>query len=253
MNVLLTNDDGINAPGLRALWSALKKAGHTVWAVAPMRQQSGVGQSLTVFDPLRVCEIEDGDFRGTGVHGTPVDCVKLALAELLPHKPDLVMAGINQGQNAGPDIFYSGTVAAAAEAAHAGLPSMAVSHAPHVRTPYMPAVAEHAVALAGRIRWGDIAPHRVINVNYPATDPAMWLGPKICPQSPAVWGNSYSRHQDPRGLPYWWLMGEIDASTVGIHSDRGLLQAGYITMTPLKFEYTDEASLAVLGKMGLEG
>ena len=113
MDVLLTNDDGIRAPGLRAMYAALLEAGHSVHVVAPMRQQSGVGHSLTVFDPLRAMEFEEPGFRGTGIYGTPTDCVKLALGRLLPRKPDMVISGINAGPNVGPDILYSGTVGAA--------------------------------------------------------------------------------------------------------------------------------------------
>lgn len=250
MNVLLTNDDGITAPGLRALYYALRNAGHNVMAVAPMRQQSGVGHSLTVFEPLRTCDISDGSFLGTGVYGTPTDCVKLALAELVPQRPDLVIAGINLGQNVGPDIFYSGTVGAAAEASHDNIPSMAVSHACHEGAPDLDKVAEHAVKLATDIDWHKIPPHRVININYPACNLENAKGPRLCPQSSAVWQNVYSMRHDPRGKPYWWLNGDMDASTIGAESDRGLLLAGYITVTPLKFEYTDHDCLDTLDHMG---
>ena len=128
MDVLLTNDDGIRAPGLRAMYAALREAGHNVRVVAPMRQQSGVGHSLTVFEPLRAMQFEEPDFTGTGVYGTPTDCVKLALGRLLPRRPDMVISGINAGPNVGPDILYSGTVGAATEAAHEELPSLAVSY-----------------------------------------------------------------------------------------------------------------------------
>lgn len=110
MDVLLTNDDGIRAPGLRAMYAALLEAGHSVHVVAPMRQQSGVGHSLTVFDPLRAMEFEEPGFRGTGIYGTPTDCVKLALGRLLPRKPDMVISGINAGAQcgAGHPLFRHG-------------------------------------------------------------------------------------------------------------------------------------------------
>ena len=106
MDVLLTNDDGIRAVGLRALYDALLTRGHTVHVVAPMRQQSGVGHSLTVFEPLRAYPFNQDDFHGLGIYGTPTDCVKLALSMLLEKKPDIVMSGINAGPNVGPDILY---------------------------------------------------------------------------------------------------------------------------------------------------
>lgn len=252
MRVLLTNDDGINAPGLRALYKALKDAGHEVFAVAPMRQQSGVSHCLTVFEPLRACKIADGDFSGTGIYGTPVDCVKLGLGSLIPFDPDLVIAGINQGPNSGPDIFYSGTVAAAAEGSKGGIPAMAVSHGSHEECLELDLVAAHVVALAKKINWNKIPPERVINVNYPPIPLAQTRGMRICRQSPAVWKNVYSERNDPRGEPYWWLTGDIDRNTLGENSDRILLEQGYITLTPLKFEYTDHEAMPILKDMRIE-
>ena len=251
MHVLLTNDDGIMAPGLRALYAALVEAGHTVTAVAPLRQQSGVGHSLTVFEPLRTRAVEEPGFNGTGVHGTPTDCVKLGLGALAPRRPDLVMAGINLGPNVGPDIFYSGTVGAAAEGAHDAVPSMAVSHADHSGRQDLLEHARHAVALAGRIDWSRVAPRRVLNLNYPAGALAEARGLRVCPQSDAVWRNIYERRADPRGEPYWWLTGDVPATSVRAGTDKALLGEGYITLTPLRFEYTDDDALAALSGMDL--
>ena len=165
MRVLLTNDDGIRAEGLRAMYRALREAGHTVHVVAPMHEQSGVGHSLTFFDPLRAHKIEEPDFEGLGLYGTPTDCVKLALGNLLKKRPDMVISGINAGSNVGPDILYSGTVGAATEAAHEDLPSMALSCDAGGGHPDMDAIARHAVELAARIVWKKVAHRRVINVN----------------------------------------------------------------------------------------
>lgn len=250
MHVLLSNDDGIMAPGLRALYAALVEAGHTVTAVAPLRQQSGVGHSLTVFEPLRTRVIEEPGFSGIGVHGTPTDCVKLGLGALSPKRPDLVMAGINLGPNVGPDIFYSGTVGAAAEGAHDGVPSMAISHADHSGRQDLTAHARHAVALAGRIDWQKLPPRRVLNLNYPAGDlPEGEV--RVCPQSDAVWRNIYARREDPRGDPYWWLTGDVPPESIRPGTDKDLLLSGHVTLTPLRFEYTDDAALAALSDMEL--
>lgn len=249
MDVLLTNDDGIRAPGLRALYAALREAGHTVHVVAPMRQQSGVGHSLTVFDPLRAEHIEEGDFAGTGLYGTPTDCVKLALACLLPRRPDLVMSGINAGANVGPDILYSGTVGAATEAAHEALPTLAVSC--DVASPHDDLLpqARHAVALAARIDWSWLAPRRVVNVNYPRCPLHEARGVRVCPQTGAVWKNAYLERKDPRGEPYWWLVGEIPPQTINAGSDKDLLNRGYITVTPLRFDFTDQEGMTALAGM----
>ena len=249
MDVLLTNDDGIRAPGLRALYAALREAGHTVHVVAPMRQQSGVGHSLTVFEPLRAVRVEDGDFTGTGLYGTPTDCVKLGLACLLPRRPGLVMSGINAGANVGPDILYSGTVGAATEAAHEELPTLAVSCDVASDEDDLLPQARHAVALAARIDWARLAPRRVININYPRGPLAEAKGLRVCPQTSAVWKNAYLERKDPRGAPYWWLVGEIPPRTINAGSDKDLLNRGYITVTPLRFEFTDYEGMAALSGM----
>ncbi len=251
MDVLLTNDDGIRAPGLRAMYAALREAGHNVRVVAPMRQQSGVGHSLTVFEPLRAMQFEEPDFTGTGVYGTPTDCVKLALGRLLPRRPDMVISGINAGPNVGPDILYSGTVGAATEAAHEELPSLAVSYDDRQGCADLLPQARQAVALAQRIDWTRLGPRRVVNLNYPAGALDQAKGLRVCPQTSAVWKNVYLERFDPRGAPYWWLEGEIPAHTINAGSDKDLLNRGYITVTPLRFDFTDQAGLKELEGMEL--
>lgn len=243
MLVLLTNDDGITAPGLRALHKALKNRSHEVITAAPMRQQSGVGHSLTVFEPLRSHGFKEPDFCGTGIHGTPADCVKLALARFVNRRPDIIISGINLGRNVGPDVFYSGTIGAAAEGAHAGIPSMAVSHADFRGAEDMDAVAAHAVRLAEDAAAEKLLPGRVINVNYPDCPLSRAKGPKVCPQSLSVFKNIYRESEDPRGWPYWWLDGDWDLDLVTPGSDIDLLMQGYITVTPLKYDYTDHEHL----------
>ncbi|MDR3320061.1 MAG: 5'/3'-nucleotidase SurE [Desulfovibrio sp.] len=246
MDVLVTNDDGIHARGLRALYAALSEAGHTVHVVAPMCQQSGVGHSLTFFEPVRAVEIVEPDFRGLGVFGTPTDCVKLALGILLPQMPDIVISGINAGANVGPDILYSGTVAAATEAALEELPSIAVSHDDHTAGVDLLPQARHLVELAPRFDWSSLPKRRVINVNYPAGPLSQAKEIKVCPQTSAVWKNVYAERRDPRGNPYWWLEGGIPPGTINSGSDKDLLNKGHITVTPLRFEFTDEKSMAFL-------
>lgn len=126
MLIALTNDDGIHAVGLRAIYRALLEAGHDIRVIAPMTEQSAMGHAITIISPLRVKKIEEDSFTGFGIYGTPTDCVKLGISELLDSKPDIVVSGINAGANVGPDILYSGTVAAATEAAHLGFPALAV-------------------------------------------------------------------------------------------------------------------------------
>jgi 5'-nucleotidase len=251
MNILLTNDDGIRAYGLRAMYAALREAGHNVRVVAPMRQQSGVGHSLTVFEPVRAMDFEEPDFCGLGIYGTPTDCVKLALGRLLPCKPDMVISGINAGANVGPDILYSGTVAAATEAAHENLPSIAVSYdntRPSSIDELLPQ-ARHLVRLAEGLDWSCLEKRRVVNVNYPACPLEKAKAMRVCPQTSAVWYNSYAERHDPRGAPYWWLEGFIPEDMIESGSDKDLLSRGHITVTPLRFDFTDGEGLQALKNM----
>lgn len=246
MKILLTNDDGINAPGLKALYKVFRDAGHEVFAVAPMRQQSGSAHSVTVFSPILTEDVREPDIKGIAVAGTPADCVKLGLGRLCPFKPDIVISGINQGPNAGPDIHYSGTVGAAAEAAHAGIPSIAVSRLGHAIQDDLGEIASHLESLIKRIDWREIKPGTVINVNYPVESLAECAGVVVCPQSQLQWPNGYSERVDPRGRSYWWFDCMLDASKYGSGTDRDLLDKRHVTITPLKFDYTDYASLEPL-------
>ncbi len=250
MKVLLTNDDGIHARGIMALYTALCERGHEVTVVAPARQQSGVGHSLTVYQPLLATYVTQPGFQGLAVRGTPTDCVKLALGNLLATRPDLVMSGINAGPNVGPDILYSGTVGAATEACHENLPSMAVSDDEDDPVDLL-SKARHAVCLAERIKWAAIPRRRVINVNYPKGPLSESRGLRVCPQTSAVWKNSYVERKDPRGAAYWWLEGEVPKADIESGSDKDLLSQGYVTVTPLCFSFTDEDGLDVLRKNAL--
>lgn len=245
MIVALTNDDGIRAHGLRSLYSALKEAGHDVRVIAPVREQSAVGHAITVRDPLRVKEYNENGFRGVGITGTPADCVKLGISVVLDEEPDIVLSGINAGANVGPDIMYSGTVAAAREAAAMGYPAMAVSF-DSFRQADLAEYARLAVSLMNKIPWLEIPEKRIINVNFPNLPFAECKGVKLCPQTSAVWHDWYHEHKDPRGVPYWWLDGNIPPEKVAPGTDRALLTEGWTTVTPLRFDFTDMDCLAAL-------
>lgn len=249
MHALLVNDDGIHSPGLRALYRAMKGRGHEVDIVAPKRQCSGAGHSLTVYQPLVSRWHDDDDCQGFAVSGTPADCVKLALGGLLEKRPDIVMSGINLGPNVGPDLAYSGTVGAAAEAAQAGLPAMAISQLSQSWPEDLDSIAEHAAALAARLDWSKLAKGCVINVNYPDCPLAEAGAEEVCPQSPASWENIYEKREDPRGRPYWWLAGVLKRKPDSAHCDLEMLLDGHITITPLKFEYTDARGMNILKNM----
>ncbi len=247
MNILLTNDDGIYGIGLRALYVTLSEAGHNVYVVAPMNEQSGVGHSLTIFKPLQAKEISEVGFHGLGVHGTPVDCVKLALTTLLPQKPDLVISGINAGANVGPDILFSGTVAAATDAAHSGLRSLAISY-DNIHPTSLMAQAQHAAKFILDFKWDSVPARCVLNLNYPKISMDEVKGIVVCPQTSALWVDYYDERKNPRGERYWWIKGEIRTDEVEVGTDRDMLSKGYITLTPLRFEFTHTDYMHVLQK-----
>ncbi|MDR2123632.1 MAG: 5'/3'-nucleotidase SurE [Desulfovibrio sp.] len=246
MKVLLTNDDGIRAVGLRVLYKALVEEGHEVRVVAPMTEQSAVSSSITMLSPLRAVFVEEEHVSGYGVFGTPTDCVKLGMSQLMDgFTPDVVLAGINAGANVGPDIFYSGTVAAAIEAACQGMPALAVSY-DNFRPAGIDAHARYAVAVMERVPWDKVPSRRVINLNMPDRPVAEFRGLAVCPPTTAAWDDFYLRREDPRGRTYWWLDGKIPDESVTAESDKALLKEGWATLTPLKCDFTDTETLEIL-------
>lgn len=244
MRILLSNDDGIGSPCLRAFYRALVEAGHAVDAVAPLTEQSGVGCGVSLHLPLRVQRVCEEGFTGTGVAGTPVDCVKLALSQLLPRTPDLVVSGINNGGNKGVDVYYSGTVGAATEAALRGLPAAAFSRLrPEVEPPH--ALARHAAALIDSIEWPRFV-GTVLNVNYPRRRMADVKGVRAARMATPPWGERYERSEDPSGRPCWRMGDFLTRGHGGEDTDSALLEDGWVTITPLRVDRTDREALILL-------
>ncbi len=238
MRILLSNDDGIYAPGLRAMYKALSDAGHHVIVVAPASEQSGVGCSLHMHDPLRVHTLIEDDFFGRIVDGTPVDCIKMALTTLMPELPDLVVVGLNAGSNMGTDVFYSGTIGAATEAALQGIPAIAFSRpVPELEPPLH--CVRHAARLISSIRWSEIPGGHVLSVNYPNRCMSEVRGVRFCRLSTTCWTERYVECEDPSGRPYWWISGYQNRKPGGEDTDMALLREGYVTITPLRLDRTD--------------
>lgn len=250
MHILLTNDDGIQAVGLRTLYRALLAAGHRVDVVAPVSEQSAVGHAVTMSMPLKVKRFESDGFRGLGVSGTPVDCVKLGLSELLDEAPDLVVSGINAGCNVGVDVIYSGTVSAATEGALMGLPALAVS-LDDFSPADVSAQAAWAADFVGRMDWSVLPAQCVLNLNFPQGPLDRTKGLRVCRQTTAAYNDWYVARKDPRGHDYYWLEGEIPRDKVAPGTDRHLLWEGYITLTPLRLNFTDHEMLSVLESQDL--
>lgn len=245
MQILLTNDDGIYAPGLAALERQLQPLGD-VQVVAPLTEQSGVGHAITYLTPLMAREVFDGSRRrGWGVEGSPADCVKLAVSELCPQRPDLVVSGINSGMNAGINVLYSGTVAAAIEGAFFGITSIAVSLEYDEQARYDRA-AELAVPIIQQILKQKEESPQLFNLNLPATALETGAEVKVAPMSVAPWGEDFERRTDPRNRPYFWATGVQPQPPTHIDTDLSLLREGYITLTPLKFDMTARDELAAM-------
>jgi 5'-nucleotidase len=244
MRILLTNDDGIYAPGLAAMERQLRNLGD-VTVASPLTEQSGVGHAITYLTPLMAREVftEDQQPRGWAVEGSPADCVKLAVCALLPERPDLLVSGINSGMNAGINVLYSGTVAAAIEGAFFGITSIAVSLEYH-EAPRYDVAAEMAAGVIKQLLAQPNAAGHLYNLNIPMralTNPAEV---KFVSMATAPWGEHFQARLDPRGRPYYWANGLQPDPPPGVTTDLSELRAGNITITPLNFDMTDREQLA---------
>src|SRR4051812_47005454 len=240
MFILLTNDDGIHAPGLVALWRELTKLGE-VAVVAPETVQSATGHGITVATPLLTNKVTiDGAFTGTAVDGRPADCVKLAVNKLLPRQPDLVVSGLNSGVNVGINVIYSGTVAAAIEAAFLGLPSVAVSlHLKNDVPADFPRAAELGRETIEMILAAGLGAGQVASINIPALRADQQpTGIKVCRQCTRPWVDTYEERSSPRGQKYYWNSSIFSLGTSEADTDVAAVGEGYIAVTPLQFDLT---------------
>ncbi len=248
MRILLTNDDGIYAPGLRALRVELQKIGEVI-VVAPAGEQSAVGHSITLLTPLLIQEVLDEHDKpmGWAVEGKPADCVKLALLELLKEPPDLVISGLNAGSNAGINVLYSGTVAAAIEGAFFRKTSIALSLE---YTKPKPLDFAHAARMARsvieQILDHPVAEGSLFNVNIPSLEKGPVKGIRVVPQNIAAYLEKFDRRVDPRGRVYFWSGSDFHCPDPHADTDVSALSDGYITVTPLQFNLTHAASLEAM-------
>jgi 5'-nucleotidase len=243
--ILLTNDDGIYAKGLESLVRVFKRK-YPLWVVAPETEQSAVGHALTLTRPLRVKKIyKNSSFFGYGVSGTPADCVKIALNELITPSPRLLISGINQGPNVGVNVIYSGTVSAATEGAMLGLTSLAVSLDSY-KSRYYTAAAQITAALVEMLFERPLAPGVSLNVNIPARPLSEIKGFRVVKQGTFRYGERFERRIDPRENVYYWQAGVLPPCSNAEDTDHALLNAGYVTLTPISFDLTHYPSLSVL-------
>ena len=244
-SILLINDDGIFAPGLYALYLALREIAE-VSVVAPDSEKSAVGHAITISDPLRVSEFEkNGEFFGYAVKGTPADCVKLAYFALLPRKPDMVISGINYGSNTGINVIYSGTVSAATEGTILGLPSFAVSLTTFTEADFSYA-AKFARYLAEKILRHGLPPGVFLNVNVPNVHESHIRGVAVTRMGNAMYDDKYDKRVDPRHRVYYWLTGSKAELNEGVETDDGAIAQNMVSVTPLHFDLTKHDFLEAL-------
>lgn len=235
--ILVTNDDGINAPGLAALRYAMEEVGE-VTVVAPESEKSAVGHAITILDPLRVWDFEkNGEFFGYAVSGTPADCVKIAYWALLDEKPDLVVSGINQGSNTGINIIYSGTVSAATEGTILGIPSLAISLTTYTNPDFRYA-AKLAKQLAAAVLERGLPEGTFLNVNVPAVPEAEIRGIAITRQGRAIYKERFDKRVDPQSRVYYWLTGsKVYLEEDGDVDDTAIME-NKVSITPIHYDLT---------------
>ena len=246
MRILISNDDGINAPGFAVLERIAMSLSDDVWIIAPEIEQSGAGHSLTLHRPLRVRHIDE---RRMAVDGTPTDCVMLALNNLIPGaRPELILSGVNRGSNIADDVTYSGTIAAAMEGTILGVPSISLSqHYDDGDNVPWGIVEAHAGALIRRLIDVGWPKNVLINLNFPDIEPGREAAVEVCRQGSYKYGDVLTERIDPRGRPYYWI-GEMRHTGRKIPgTDSTAIERGVITVTPLCLDLTHEPSLARLG------
>lgn len=239
MKILVSNDDGIDSPGIYALVQELKKIGE-VTVVAPDRQQSAVGHSLTISRPLRATQFKrDGEMFGYAINGTPSDSVKLALAGLLDFRPDIIVSGINHGKNTAVNILYSGTVSAATEGMLSGVKALAVSLDNHSWSADMTAAAKYAAIVAKKLISIDLPSDTLLNLNVPDLPFEEIKGIKAVRHADSYWKDKFEERLDPFNYKYYWFSGEYQS----LHDEEGTddyaLKNGYASLTPIHYDLTN--------------
>lgn len=250
MRVLLTNDDGIHAPGLWALYHAFSTR-HQVTVVAPDRERSAVSHGITLHQPIRSeTKQVNASLTGIAVNGTPADCVKLGLSELLDTPPELVVSGINPGANVGINVNYSGTVAAAKEAALAGIPAMAVS----IMAPgdsHVDAAARFAQSLSQQVIGWKLPGGTFLNVNFPDLPLDEIRGVRWCRQGTGFFAQHFEKRRDPRNRTYYWQGCDGQADYDAPDIDGAALIDRHISITPIKCDMTDYDALRELARRNI--
>ncbi|GMQ81205.1 MAG: 5'/3'-nucleotidase SurE [Rhodothermia bacterium] len=252
--ILICNDDGIHAPGILSLAAGLDGLGEIV-VVAPVLEQSAVGHSITIRDPVRArpwpFRVPSGAVKAFSVSGTPADCVKLAIDKLLPRTPAAVVSGINQGPNAAVNIIYSGTVSAATEAAILGIPAVAISYC-RWRGGDFEASARIARSIVSQILSHGLPPGVLLNVNVPDLPYDAMRGIAVTRQAKSKWEESFTERMDPFNQPYYWLSGTFINLDSGENTDLDAIENGFVSVTPIQHDLTAHDAIEALEKWNWE-
>lgn len=238
--ILISNDDGIFAPGIYALWEAMREIGDTI-IVAPDTEKSAVGHAITLTDPLRVVPVHrSGGFEGLAVSGTPSDCTKIAIKSIMDEKPDLLISGINSGANIGTNLIYSGTISAATEGTMLGIPSIAISLDSY-RSDNYSVSRKTAIDIATNVLSKGIPHGTLLNVNVPYCDPHEIRGMKVTRQGNQYFKDEFEKRTDPRGRTYYWMKGLVVDKDEELEFDGKAVRENYISITPIQFNMTHES------------
>ena len=237
--ILVTNDDSVNAKGIQSLVKIASTLG-TVIVVAPNKPQSGMGHAITLSDPIRLNRVAMfGEVEAYSSSGTPVDCVKLAIYEVLHRKPDLVLSGINHGENSSTNVLYSGTMSAAIEGAMEGIPSIGFSLSTYSDDADFMQYEEFISKLISSALENEFPAYTCLNVNIPNLPAKEIKGIQICTQAHAFWADRFDKREDQFGRTYYWLTGEFGEVNPREDSDLHALNEGYISVVPTQFDLTN--------------
>ena len=249
MKILLTNDDGINSAGIRALKEALDTIGD-VTVVAPETEMSAVGHSITIADPLRVKHVyKNGKEFGIAVGGTPADCVKIAVRAIMDEKPDLLVSGINHGQNVATNVIYSGTVSAATEGMILGVPSIAISHASFCPKDFS-ASTKYGLRIIEKMMENELPADTLLNVNVPDKPADEVEGIKLCRVGTSKFMETFEKRVDPRQNDYYWQGGQMVMSDDDHDADISWLRKNWVTVTPIHFDLSNHMFLKEMEQWG---
>ncbi|WP_394352494.1 5'/3'-nucleotidase SurE [Flavobacterium silvaticum] len=250
--ILITNDDGITAPGIRALISVMQQLGDII-VVAPDGPQSGTGHAITINNTLHLEKISkpDAAFEEYACSGTPVDCVKFAVSEIIKGKPDLCVSGINHGSNSSINVIYSGTMSAAVEAGIEGIPSIGFSLQDFDWNADFDAITPFVKEIASKVLETGLPEGTILNVNFPKLKREDIKGVKICRQAKAIWLETFDKRKTPMGRDYYWLTGEFKNLDNGEDTDEWALKNGYVSIVPVQFDLTAYHAMQFLNSWNL--